>query len=177
MLCNPIISGNESTVTSRPVGHVDIYGLYDPVTKKIRYIGKAKCAVKRLKGHLREKNRMKSPLYQWINKLKKSGHSPIMKVISSVPEDSWRDAEMLAIKFFRDNGERLLNVADGGDEPFCSHETRVSNGYKTSQNRNQEKMKAMVFLSNYLRSEDASEKIKDRIRSNPELFSVFKRYL
>jgi len=99
-----------------------IYGLYD-VDGNLRYIGKANNPRKRLMSHMRDARRRRTPLYDWINK-----HGiPEMRVLESDCAD-WREAEKRLIAEARVNGARLLNVADGGDEPYCSPETRSANG-------------------------------------------------
>lgn len=109
----------------------EIYGLVCPRTNQIRYIGKAKCASKRLKAHLRELRRSKSPVYCWIDSLRKEGLSPAM-VVLCVSWD-WRSTERTLIQQGREDGLRLLNVADGGDEPHCSTQQRAENGRANAQ--------------------------------------------
>lgn len=100
----------------------EIYGLYDQCDT-LRYIGKANCARKRLASHMRDSRRRDTPLYRWI---RKNGR-PEMRVLEVCSGD-WRDAERRLIAEARRIGCPLLNVADGGDEPFCSFETRSKNG-------------------------------------------------
>jgi len=98
-----------------------IYGLYDS-KGRLRYIGKAVDPVKRLKGHMRE-TRRKSPLYDWIAKNGK----PELRILEANCVD-WREAERRLIADARAAGEKLLNIADGGDEPYCPKEVRARNG-------------------------------------------------
>jgi len=156
---------------------IEIYGLFDPKTGELRYIGKSNNSIKRLASHLRDAKRRKTPLYCWINKLLLSGREPVCKVFISVKEDVWRSAEIFAINTARSEGIRLLNVADGGDEPYCSREVRRQNGIKTSQTRDQEKTRIMMFLSQALRGGYVSEFTKGKMRRNPELMKTFSRYL
>lgn len=102
-----------------------IYGLYDR-DGNLRYIGKAVDPAKRLKGHMRDVLRKKTPLYNWINK----NGFPEMRVIEENCAD-WREAEIRLIREARERGEKLLNVADGGDQPYCSKEVRAANGRRT----------------------------------------------
>lgn len=110
---------------------VEIYGLFDP-SGALRYIGKAINASERFKGHLRDCQRRNTPVYCWIKSLLAKGEKPTMKVIGTAPKTAWQKAEKDFIAAARTNGERLLNVADGGDEPFCSTETRSKNGKTTA---------------------------------------------
>ena len=107
---------------------VDIYALRDPKTGAVRYIGKANCARKRFASHLRDSRRRDTPVYRWIRKLASIGMVPELMILISVPPDQWEAAEMAAISKAKAMGIKLLNVAEGGDEPFCSHEVRSANG-------------------------------------------------
>lgn len=98
-----------------------IYGLYD-VDGNLRYIGKANDPRKRLMSHMRDARRKRTPLYDWINK-----HSivPEMRVLEANCED-WQEAEVRLIAEARARGDRLLNLAAGGNEPYCSTDVRVN---------------------------------------------------
>jgi hypothetical protein len=106
---------------------VEIYTLSDPRNGEIRYVGKAVSAVARLKTHIRDARRRDTPLYRWINKLARDGVIPSVSVIDTCSPDDWREREISAIADERGRNPRLLNVADGGDEPHCPPDVRVSN--------------------------------------------------
>jgi hypothetical protein len=57
------------SVPKKPSETAEIYGLLDPRDGKLRYIGKAVCAAKRLKSHLRDARKRDTPVYRWINEL------------------------------------------------------------------------------------------------------------
>lgn len=104
----------------------EIYGLFD-ADGGLRYIGKANNAANRLKGHMRECRRRNTPLYAWLRK-----HGvPGMRVLEIA--DDWRSAERRLIAEARARGAKLLNIANGGDEPFCSTEVRAANGAKNAK--------------------------------------------
>lgn len=103
-----------------------IYGLTDPATGELRYIGKANDAAKRLEGHMRE-TRRRTPLYDWLRKLSTQGTLPGLIILHECDGD-WREDERSLIAEARRRGDRILNVADGGDEPFCPAEVRRENG-------------------------------------------------
>ncbi len=67
--------------------------------------------------------RRKSPLYDWIAKHGR----PELRVIEADCAD-WREAERRLIAEARLRGDRLLNLADGGDEPHCPKDVRARNG-------------------------------------------------
>lgn len=111
---------------------VELYTLSHPITKQIRYIGKANNARKRLASHMRDARRRTTPLYIWINQLTKQGLCPIIEVIATATDDEWPNVERSLIDQYRTNGHDLLNVAPGGNEPHCTKETRAANGRKTA---------------------------------------------
>jgi hypothetical protein len=110
---------------------VTIYALRCPTTGRVRYVGKANDPAKRLLSHIRTARRTtirRTPVMCWLTKLAQDGLRPEMIVLETVPEgQDWKDAERRQIAAHRAAGA-LLNVADGGDEPACSRETRVANG-------------------------------------------------
>lgn len=108
---------------------VFIYGLTDPSTGEVRYIGKANDIGARFKRHLREVRRRRTPLYDWMRKLSGQGQRPGVVELERCAGD-WREAERRLIAEARARKARLLNVADGGDEPHCPDHVRSSNGHK-----------------------------------------------
>lgn len=121
-LDNP--QGTQAIMKQAPA---EIYGLFDPSDMSLRYIGKAQNSTKRFKDHMREMRR-NTPLYSWIAKLRTAGAVPLMKVICVAVSADWQELERQMIAQGRADGVRLLNIADGGDEPFCSAKTRARNG-------------------------------------------------
>lgn len=107
---------------------VYIYALIHPNTKEVRYIGKANNVEKRYRKHLLDASRRKYPVYNWINKLKNEGLLPSYVILENTNEIDWMDAEKNAISKHKELGCRLLNVAEGGNEPYCSKEVRAQNG-------------------------------------------------
>lgn len=103
-----------------------IYGLYD-ATGNLRYIGKANDPAKRLAGHMRDCRTRDTPVYRWI---RKNGR-PRMEVLEAECVD-WREAERRSIAEARARGDKLLNVADGGDEPHCPMAVRRENGRRSN---------------------------------------------
>lgn len=110
----------------------NIYALACVKTGEIRYIGKANNPEQRLKSHMSDSLRRDTPLYRWIRKHGK----PELIVVEKNCTD-WKQAERGHIKRLRDKGFRLLNVADGGDQPFCSRDVRSQNAKKATLKRSQ----------------------------------------
>ena len=103
---------------------VDIYGLFDPDSGQIRYIGKANCAAKRLKSHLLDARHRNRPVCNWIRGLTEQGKLPRLEVLETVDRASWQDAEKRVIAEYRKTA-KLLNLADGGDMPSQTDQQRV----------------------------------------------------
>lgn len=114
----------ESTIT--------IYALCCPDIGEVRYIGKANDMEKRLKSHVADMGRRDYPLYRWMRKLNRECKLPVVKAISTACDATWQQEEIDAIRRARESGARLLNIADGGQSPFCPHEVRVENGRKAA---------------------------------------------
>lgn len=91
-----------------------IYGLCDPLTGQLRYVGKANDAASRLRGHLRNRA-TKTPVQRWIAKPGRSNLKPEQFEIERA--EDWVEAEQFWIAYFRSIGAALLNVSPGGVEP------------------------------------------------------------
>ena len=160
----------------RPV----IYGLYD-FDGKLRYIGKANDAGQRLKSHMRDCRRRNTPLYAWI---RKHGR-PEIRVLEVCSED-WREAEKRHIRKALEEGVKLLNLAEGGDEPFCSLDVRrrnareVANAIHSDPVKKEKwarKQKAHSMMVSSLKQGFVSEATKEKMRQRLDVFAAFERYL
>jgi len=103
-----------------------IYGLFD-CGGSLRYVGKANDCEARLKGHMSDSRKKNTPLYAWI---RKHGR-PELRVLEASCVD-WKEAERRHIREATARGDNLLNLAEGGEQPFCSKEVRAANGRKNS---------------------------------------------
>lgn len=147
---------------------IDIYALTDPMTREIRYIGKANDAQKRFRKHLAEKRR-NTPVYCWIRSLRERGFIPGLQIIAVCEESDWKEAERKAIADARKTNNKLLNVADGGDEPYCPKEVRAENGRKSAKARVSTPEKARLYkikqeLGMLLKQGYVSEETKAKLR-------------
>lgn len=146
-----------------------IYGLYDKCGV-LRYVGKANDPDKRMKSHLRDMLTRRTPLYDWMRK-----HGvPEMRILDSGCED-WRASERKLIEDARLSGVQLLNVADGGDQPFCSSSVRKQNGQKTAKAIHTDPSRKRLWslhqkLGVLLKQGMVSQSARNKMRARPDLF-------
>lgn len=94
---------------------VKIYGLMDPRTNEIRYVGKtAGSLVNRLRGHIKDKGSNKHKV-NWIKSVLSAGTTPEIFEIERVDKDNWQEAEIFWIAYFKELGAKLTNATAGGD--------------------------------------------------------------
>lgn len=96
---------------------VTIYGLIDPRNQHIRYVGKTAVGVKRrLAGHiaLSRAVTVKRHCEAWITGVLSAGLVPETIVLEDVPNESWEEAEVFWIGYFKMLGAKLCNRAAGG---------------------------------------------------------------
>jgi group I intron endonuclease len=96
-----------------------IYILIDPKDNFIRYVGQTTKTLKnRLNSHI---NKAKSSPNKtthkntWIKSLLNQDLKPIIKLIDTVSENEWKEKEKFYIKKYKELGENLLNISEGGD--------------------------------------------------------------
>lgn len=95
-----------------------IYGLIDPRTRQLRYVGKTSCSMaKRLRAHLCRTNLTpKRHSSRWLSGLVSSGLSPDVVDIETIePGGDWQEAERYWIAYFRFVGADLTNIVIGGE--------------------------------------------------------------
>lgn len=115
---------------------ITIYGLVDPRTAKIRYIGKTNNPKRRLFQHIKGRADQRiTPVRSWVASLVCQGIEPGMITIEQCEEEIWEDRERHWIKHFKDSGFEILNVAEGGNQPACSNEQRRKNAIRSAATR------------------------------------------
>lgn len=99
------------------MGLIKIYGLYDPTTKKLRYVGKTVRPLnKRLNSHLSDSRKNKNTHKQnWIRLVLARGKLPIIKLIRMVKPYRWKYWETKLIAKYKAKGCPLTNGTLGGD--------------------------------------------------------------
>jgi hypothetical protein len=153
------------------------------------YIGKANDPKERMKQHIRECKRRKTPLYGWINKSLEQGQQPQMIVLASAISEDWQSLETQMIAQYRDGGH-MLNLADGGDQPKSNPAINRQNAHNLNQRLNSDPLLRRVrdakkAMAQFLRrckegkvSVEVEERIKGKLRlaghKNPALFGEYR---
>lgn len=87
-----------------------IYGLYDPKTRELRYIGKTNNLNKRLWTHIRKAELgQKTYKDEWIRSVLSRNERPIIDVIQETTEENWQRDEIFCIAQAKIEGTRLTN--------------------------------------------------------------------
>ncbi len=106
-----------------------IYRLRDPRDGMVRYVGKTIDPKRRLSSHISSSYRDCRPSARWCRKLKSLGLRPIMEVVEWTVD--WELSERRMIAQYRSEGDRLLNIADGGVDPSHLAEFKAEfSGYR-----------------------------------------------
>jgi len=93
-----------------------IYGLVDPRTDEVRYVGWAYNVQKRFREHLTgAKRKINSHKDAWITQLEYADLIPSCKVFEVGYGDGWGAAEKKWISHFRNKGNKLTNLTEGGE--------------------------------------------------------------
>lgn len=98
-----------------------IYGLIDPRTNKIRYIGQTIQSLKnRLNGHIGDAkyNRYNRRKENWIKSLFKLKLEPLIEIIEECSKEKLNERESYWISYYNDND--LTNLTPGGDNSYNS---------------------------------------------------------
>lgn len=112
-----------------------IYLLIDPITNEIRYVGQTIDLKSRFFKHCRDKGKYHKAI--WIQRLKRLGYKPIMKVIQSfenISDEDLNNAEIYWIKQIKDLGNDLTNSTEGG-QGNIGHKHSLETRLMMSKNR------------------------------------------
>ncbi len=105
-----------------------IYGLFDPRTRELRYIGKSERGFSRLSKHLYSKElKANNHKVHWIKSLLKEGLTPEMRILKVCSKsENLGECEKAFISFHKSQGVNLVNSTCGGEGGGCipSAETR-----------------------------------------------------
>jgi group I intron endonuclease len=95
-----------------------VYGLCDPRTQELRYIGKSCTGLDRPKRHWRTQQELsrKSIKTSWVKSVLKDNFEPEVVVIEEYStREAMADGERFWIEYFRFIGANLTNMTPGGD--------------------------------------------------------------
>jgi DNA-binding XRE family transcriptional regulator len=133
-------------------GTATIYGLVDPRTGELRYVGSTTLPVnQRLTSHMRDHdNKSPSPKEVWIRGLKEQGLRPQVVEIESCSVEYRDDRELFWIRHYQDSGCSLVNVV-GLYVPLKTTETPVDAPQTTLEGRREFARKYMADIVNQAR--------------------------
>lgn len=100
-----------------------IYGLKDPVSLEMRYVGKSNNPIKRLKHHIYNSKKYNRHCSSWIKSLLNNNLFPILEIIEECTLENWQEREIHWIGKF----DNLVNHTKGG-------QGRTSDGKSTIKN-------------------------------------------
>ena len=93
-----------------------IYGLIDPRTNELRYVGMSKRPRRRLTFHMcASQLRSKNHRAHWLRGLLAAGARPELVILETVSNDTWQEAEQFWIGYFKFIGANLTNSTEGGE--------------------------------------------------------------
>lgn len=92
-----------------------VYGLIDPRTDCLRYVGKTTNLKKRYSRHCNPQRSDRSHRGCWLRGIRNSGLQPVVVVLEEVAEQDVVDAECFWIASLRAAGADLVNAANGGE--------------------------------------------------------------
>lgn len=133
-----------SIASQRSFRKAYIYGLFDPITNACRYVGKTNNPKKRLQGHLSNAKTRRTPVALWMKDLLVHGYHPRIVVLHECHHENWAEWEIDYITRYRASGCDLLNLAPGGEQPYCDYETRAKNGRANAIKRDSTPFKKRV---------------------------------
>jgi hypothetical protein len=165
-----------------------IYGIIDPETEKVVYIGKANDVNARWKTHLSDCRHKKSHLYSWMKERFNSNKPICIIELASAISDDWQSLEVAMIAQYRAEGE-ILNMADGGEQPFHNQAVCRKNAAKLNERRKNDPLfnrvweikRAMGSHLKFLRREGADPEVYQKIvaklkycaQKRPDLFGCW----
>lgn len=168
-----------------PHTQTTIYGLIDPKTGQLRYVGKTVSLLKRrLAEHISDvrRGRVWIPRHKWILSLLQDGLCPEIIEIETLPTEGWREAEMFWIECLRSQGCDLLNATAGGDG-LTSYRHREDTKQKQSEaakrryQRPGEREKSGEAVRRAYEDENAYARLlaAAKVRQTPEVREIISR--
>lgn len=160
-----------------------IYGLRDPRTNEIRYVGQTRRGLKRPRQHLKSSNiNFNNHLKNWVSELERANLAPEIHIFEELngPENLSSE-EMLCIARFKRSGKKLTNCTEGGEgsrSRKLSPETKMRlsqalKGKRKSQAhkdalRSAFKGKPNLKLRGIPKSSDHKKKLSESLKGKPK---------
>lgn len=115
MTLRPLVSYQKVPMPYKP--RAFIYGLIDPATREVRYVGQTSQGMKRPTDHSRPHVLALRPSHRsnWIKSLLAAGLRPEIEILEIVAAEDLNQAEEFWIGYLRFVGARLTNHTSGGD--------------------------------------------------------------
>ena len=137
-------------------GAVFVYGLTDPRTHQLRYIGVSKHPEKRIKSHASAaRNGAKPMCSKWIRGLLKIGLSPDMFIIEESNNLKWMEDESFWIAYFRFIGCNLLNMTSGGEGTMAYTHSPITREKLSKSNKGKKRSAEIVAAMRLLKPTEA----------------------
>ncbi len=140
----------------------NIYGLFDPETNELRYIGQTIQKLNnRLSRHIWDAKRdTKQHRTAWIKGLLNKGLKPEIQLLEETDKDNVNFWEQWHISYFRGIGARLTNISDGGASNFRNIQ------YDWKANRASKKEEYNAYMREYRKTHKEKRKPRDRREYN-----------
>lgn len=159
-----------------------IYGLADPLTLELRYVGQSLNHRRRFRRHLRSSLNPKNHVHMWIAKLRCDGLEPMLVILAShIPSSNLNAEEQFYVAYHRGQGCDLTNLTDGGggvsgymwtDAAKKRHSATMKgvwNDPEKSQKIEDAQRKATSSPDWKLRNAAAQRLVQKKAQSDPEL--------
>lgn len=91
-----------------------VYGLLDPCSRELRYVGWSIHPETRLRQHIAKNHKEHGRKADWIRSLLESGQKPQIVILETGHDNRYHDAETTWIWLYRQMGVRLTNATNGG---------------------------------------------------------------
>lgn len=100
------------------MANISIYGLLDPISEKIMYVGKTKQNLqRRCNQHINSVKNKNKPKDIWIQNLIKLKKAPFITLLEEVNYENWVEREKYWIKYYSELNPDLTNIYNGGSGP------------------------------------------------------------
>jgi group I intron endonuclease len=141
-----------------------VYGIIDPISNQLRYIGQTVNFNKRKSEHYRTAitQRSKARVYKWLRSLYNKSIIPIFLILEECSIEVLDETEIFYIDYFKMLGCNLTNTTEGG---------KSKRGYKHS-----EKMKEKMSIIMKGNSWNKGKKLSKEHRQNISLSSLSRKH-